>query len=1507
MQQKTNNSNYNSWKTFLSFHQNKFKIPINLILISCFILFNISSYGQSGSVTETYTSGDIPTDVSDAMACSAATGSLTVTIPSGKIVTSVDIAYDMTAASGAWQSEQRSRIRVTNNGNEESFISGSGSSGGTFSYNRTITLADGLTDTSITFELDVYRTYGPGFTPTGCNTTYNKVDDGTWSVTVNYDDAPSCIAPINLTTSSISSSTVDLNWDTETTATSGYDWVIVASGDDPDVGPFVDSANGVTGTSVSASGLSGNTDYDAYVKSDCGGGDKSDWSSAVSFTTLCNTVINFPYTESFTTFLNDCWEEATGTNTNITSTGTSSWGSDSFNGDDSAYYNMYTNTTAQWLVTENFDLGTTTDYRLALGIAASAYNNLSTPANFSVDDEVGLVISTDDGASWTSLGTYTDGSEPSNTGQTDTYDLSSYTGTVKFGIYAVASSGFSDHDLYITDFTVEEIPSCITPANLAVSNITSSGADLDWDTEATASSGYDWVIVASGDDPDVGPFVDSANGVTGTSVSASGLSPNTDYDAYVRSDCGGGDKSDWSSAVSFTTACNTESLPWTEDFENAGATPDCWTESGGEAWNYDTTGAGENIGDGGTITGSTDSGNYFAWIDNSGSQGPSTLTSPFIDLSSLTTPQVAFYMISDSGSDPNATLDVEVYDGSSWNNVGSFSADTNGWERKEIALSSLTFTGDAQVRFTITDEGGFRDDIAIDDVTFEEAPSCITPENLSVSNITSSGVDLDWDLEATASSGYDWVIVASGDDPDVGPFADSANGVTGTSVSASGLSGNTDYDAYVRSDCGGGDKSDWSSAVSFTTLKDFCAGDLATDSGGVGSDYSSSANETITICPDNPGDKVVINFSEFSFENNGTGCYDGLTVYDGNNTSAATIDPPAGGTQWCWDRDDTTASGSGDLLGVSIAATSASGCITLVLESDGSVTREGFTASVSCESTVYLWDGTAWTNEPDGFISANDNLYVNAGGTPDISSDVNTNNIFVDNGATLDINPTASLNLSNDMVNYGTITFKSNATSTAQLDEFTGTISGTGTVEVERYIPAKRAFRLISSAVDGSTIANAWQQDTHITGAGGATNGFDATNTDNPSMFTFDNTITDQSSGAGWQAITSTTDVISAGTPYRLMVRGDRTIDLADNEAPATATTLSASGSLQTGSYTPTLATAANNYSFVGNPYQAVVDFGAVTKSNLTDFIYVWDASIAGSNGNGGYITVQISTGNITAPSPSSSDASQYIAPGQAFFVQNNASGNGSITFKEADKATGQSQVSIFSTYTNFYINSRLYKASALQNGEMESDAIGLRFNENYTTIGSDEDASKLANPGENYAIVNNGFKSIDKQNIPTDGHQVDLLMMNYEDTAYSLSFNLGNQPETLKVYLNDSYLNTQTELTESTTYDFTVDANVPESIDQNRFHLSFEEVPLNNQSFDAGQVRLYPNPVVHQLQIELPASVEINSVQVFNTLGQQVLTTTQSQVDMSQLASGVYVVELETTKGKVSKKIIKQ
>lgn len=555
----------------------------------------------------------------------------------------------------------------------------------------------------------------------------------------------------------------------------------------------------------------------------------------------------------------------------------------------------------------------------------------------------------------------------------------------------------------------------------------------------------------------------------------------------------------------------------------------------------------------------------------------------------------------------------------------------------------------------------------------------------------------------------------------------------------------------------------------------------------------------------------------------------------------------------------------------------------------------------------FYYQNDAWTpSDPAGVSSATDNILI-ADGSVDITSTLEANNLDISLSSTLNITPSGILNLAGDINNNGDLVFQSDASGTGQLAEFSGSI--TGDVSVERYIPAKRSFRLVSSAVGGATIADSWQQNTHITGLDGVTNGFDATTSNNPSMFSFDNTIADQSNGAAWQAITNTSTMITAGTPYRLMVRGDRTIDLSNDPVDdATETALSATGTMLTGSFSPTLATAAHHYSFVGNPYQAVVDFNAVTKTNLTGYLYIWDASIAGANGNGGFTVVDASDGSeVTSISPYSSDANRYIMPGQAFFVQNTAAGNANITFEEADKLTAQAQVGIFSKITNFYINSRLYKTSALQNGETESDAIGLRFNENYTTIGSDEDASKLANPGENYAIVNNGLKSIDKQKVPTDGHQIDLLIVNYEESAYSLTFNLDNQPETLKVYLNDSYLTTQTELTDSTIYDFTVDANVPESIDQNRFYLSFEEVTLSTQNSNKAQARLYPNPLADTLQIELPSSIELKAVQLFNLLGEEVLASSRAQLDVSRLASGVYLVVLETSAGKETKKIIKK
>ena len=282
--------------------------------------------------------------------------------------------------------------------------------------------------------------------------------------------------------------------------------------------------------------------------------------------------------------------------------------------------------------------------------------------------------------------------------------------------------------------------------------------------------------------------------------------------------------------------------------------------------------------------------------------------------------------------------------------------------------------------------------------------------------------------------------------------------------------------------------------------------------------------------------------------------------------------------------------------------------------------------------------------------------------------------INIDQNASLEVYGVLKVNtkLNND----GLITFKSDATSTGQLDQFNAKYSGTGAVMTERFIPAgKRAFRFISPSVTTTnSMYENWQEGgatasgfgIHITGVDGAANGFDPTGTNNPSAFTFDNTVLDQTATSPWNAVTSTNGILEAGTPYRLFIRGDRTVDLATNQATPTATVLRTQGQLLFGNYNPALSPGNGNYSFVGNPYQAAVDFNALSVGGdlNTNFMYVWDPQLGAT---GTYVTVDLSDGsNIVG-----SNANQFIQPGQAFFVRNNLTVNTAptITFNETSKA----------------------------------------------------------------------------------------------------------------------------------------------------------------------------------------------------------------------------------------------
>ncbi len=352
--------------------------------------------------------------------------------------------------------------------------------------------------------------------------------------------------------------------------------------------------------------------------------------------------------------------------------------------------------------------------------------------------------------------------------------------------------------IYVDDFTWEEIPSCLPPTTQTETNITASGADLGW-TDISGSH-WDIYVVAAGGSAPIQNTSPTADDITANPYTYAAGSANTSYDWYVRSDCDEDNEgtSTWTGPSTFTTACaSITSFPVTEDFENGGAIPNCWEDdpANSESWLY-----GTSAGYGATADHTTGSG-YFAWIDDSSPHDadPSNLLSPIYNTTSLTAPQLVFYYWIGRGQS-GSTLDVDVYDGTTWQTSQLTLAANNGWIAATLDLTAHT-NANLQLRFLANEDvGDYLCDICIDDVTIEEAPSCLPPSNLTETNITTNGADLEW--QYTPDSFFDiFVDVDEIGAPGPGTIP-TASGIPGNSYTWTGGQAATEYDWYVRTDCG---------------------------------------------------------------------------------------------------------------------------------------------------------------------------------------------------------------------------------------------------------------------------------------------------------------------------------------------------------------------------------------------------------------------------------------------------------------------------------------------------------------------------------------------------------------------------------------------------------------------------------------------------------------------------------------------------------------------------------
>ena len=145
----------------------------------------------------------------------------------------------------------------------------------------------------------------------------------------------------------------------------------------------------------------------------------------------------------------------------------------------------------------------------------------------------------------------------------------------------------------------------------------------------------------------------------------------------------------------------------------------------------------------------------------------------------------------------------------------------------------------------------------------------------------------------------------------------------------------------------------WSQSYSPSTNSTYttCSG-IFYDSGGSGANYVNNENYTVTFCSGN-GQAVYLNFTSFQTESG----YDYLLFYDGSSTAS----PQIGGTY--------TGSTSPGIVNAS------SGCITVLVHSDASVTYAGFSAIIGCGTPPPTYTMT------NGSISSCSGIFTDDGGS----------------------------------------------------------------------------------------------------------------------------------------------------------------------------------------------------------------------------------------------------------------------------------------------------------------------------------------------------------------------------------------------------------------------------------------------------------------------------------------------------------------------------------------------
>ena len=620
------------------------------------------------------------------------------------------------------------------------------------------------------------------------NYNYGYIDD------IVLSAIPSCSPISELNVSNIAGSSALISWSNGHFGTvSNYTLEYSEAGQEN----WVTVSNNITTTSYMLSGLEPQTQYDVRVIVNCEDGEESD-GVVETFYTRClaggemaigNGTTTSTYLPSYSFYKHSYTQQIftaaeMGGASNITSVSF-----DMANLSQQRHYTIYMMHTTEsavnaWIPAANAQLVFNGDHVFQTGWNTFDFN---TPFAYNGVDNL-LLIVLDDNDSYVSGNSWYTHASTTNCARYI------YTDSAPYSISTVPSStgtALSVNNNVIFGGNCDTTATCFAP-NVYVTNITTTTADVNW-VPGYNESDWEMEYTVYGDTTNWTPIASPANGT----ITLDPLTANTHYTVRMRSDCGGGDVSAWT-FVDFRTECGQVTIPFADNFNNYGsgtnAFPDCWSKHN----TYSTTTPYP----------------YISTVNNSGTTGGSlyfyasattyslAVTPEFnTDVNTL---EVSFYLRAGSVSNGmivGVMTNPENYD--SFVPVDTiFCTATSTFEYAEVDLDNYTGTGKFIAFKTYMLSTGA---LYLDDINIDLIPSCKRPSNVTVSNVDMTSAVVAWTERGNATA---WEI-------EYGPVGFTPGNNAGTTVQAStnpftltGLTAGTQYDVYVRANCGGSDISD---------------------------------------------------------------------------------------------------------------------------------------------------------------------------------------------------------------------------------------------------------------------------------------------------------------------------------------------------------------------------------------------------------------------------------------------------------------------------------------------------------------------------------------------------------------------------------------------------------------------------------------------------------------------------------------------------------------------------